>query len=840
MISIAWDDIQDSGTVIDSSEWNAMVTYIKNISGSTATSLSEIEIDADKNWSGQSISNICAISAQSVSANTLATAGKIQHIGDSDTYIEFLAGLGNDIDFYVDGTRIINLDGGAFNLAPDGDIINFEALDSENNTYFSLYGSVGRVGIGIEDTPAYKLQVVGAISAQAISGGKAKIDNLILNGSSITSTYGNCINFESDGYCANMYASGEVAGIQVVNYDNSGNVVIEAESNKQSYLIELNTGDKYINIGKYIEGDNIESFLRFDSISSARLVQYHSGGIEMDQHCINIFHTSGVYISNLGCYDDNTDLIDYADPKYLLEVSGSLYAKSISAQSISGGTIKNHMTSSQMKTWSDSLYAPTGAAGDNSGQVTLSSGLTSDNDIYHDGVATQMYLKDITQGLLKSGASYWKGYTSGQLYYPSSSLKPWFDNLYAPTGAAGDNSGQVTLSSGLTSDTDIYHDGAATQAYLNDIPQAVIKSGTNWQKAYESGTKAVYSETYSSEGDLTGILDDNYAPSTAIHGLYYPSSSGKSIKTSYDNHSGQISKHYTSSNMKLWTDGLYAPTGLKLPGSGAVTFTSGLASDDTVYHIGVATDLYIASSIVWNKAFESGQIALYEETYGDEASLTAVLDDNYSPSSESHGLYAPSSSYNTHINDISKHYTSGNIKNWMDDLYSPTGGSSDSSGAVTLSSGLKVDSTNIWHDGPITNLYLNDVPESVIKSGSNWSSAYASTQIAYYSDTDVDHDSTTNFVAAEHISHDGGGYFSGSNISGGSINIGNIYGTPAASSQISGTQLLTRRYDSKPTAANHTGEIIRVSGGAGESTWIYLSAKNSSDNWVWMQLGVTS
>ena len=117
------------------------------------------------------------------------------------------------------------------------------------------------------------------------------------------------------------------------------------------------------------------------------------------------------------------------------------------------------------------------------------------------------------------------------------------DAIYAPSGTGeSTGSGAVTLTSGLTSDASVFHVGAATEAYLNDVPQSVIKSGANWQKAYESGTKALYSETYGDEASLTAVLDDNYAPSTAAHGLYAPSSA-------YNTHVADTAKHYTSGSM---------------------------------------------------------------------------------------------------------------------------------------------------------------------------------------------------------------------------------------------------------------------------------------------------
>ena len=48
-------------------------------------------------------------------------------------------------------------------------------------------------------------------------------------------------------------------------------------------------------------------------------------------------------------------------------------------------------------------------------------------------------------------------------------------------------------------------------------------------------------------------------------------------------------------------------------------------------------------------------------------------------------------------------------------------------------------------------------------------------------------------------------------------------------------------FATKPADASlYPGQIIRVSGGASDPTYLFISVNNSSDAWVWMQLGVTS
>jgi hypothetical protein len=51
----------------------------------------------------------------------------------------------------------------------------------------------------------------------------------------------------------------------------------------------------------------------------------------------------------------------------------------------------------------------------------------------------------------------------------------------------------------------------------------------------------------------------------------------------------------------------------------------------------------------------------------------------------------------------------------------------------------------------------------------------------------------------------------------------------------------TRLHSSKPADASlYSGQIIRVSGGSTEGTWIFMSVRNTSDGWEWVQLGMST
>jgi len=78
-----------------------------------------------------------------------------------------------------------------------------------------------------------------------------------------------------------------------------------------------------------------------------------------------------------------------------------------------------------------------------------------------------------------SGDEYSKAYASAQIAIYDSA----------------DTSSQVTLASGLASSNVLYHDADASLLYLDSVPQSVLKSGSEYWKAYQSGQIASYGAT---------------------------------------------------------------------------------------------------------------------------------------------------------------------------------------------------------------------------------------------------------------------------------------------------------------------------------------------------------
>ena len=177
------------------------------------------------------------------------------------------------------------------------------------------------------------------------------------------------------------------------------------------------------------------------------------------------------------------------------------------------------------------------------------------------------------------------------------------DRLTWAAVAAGDTSGQVTLLSGLslTVGSNLYHDGDSTGLYIvsaNQYSQAYDHS-SNTSIHYVSSS--LYPQFYpSSLGNSLNTSYTGHSSNSDIHFTkesldddYYPSSAGNSLSTSYTGHSSNADIHYPSSQMEAWFDGLYAPSGVSGDTSSQVTLSSGLTSDDNIYHDGVATDMFL-------------------------------------------------------------------------------------------------------------------------------------------------------------------------------------------------------------------------------------------------------
>ena len=305
-----------------------------------------------------------------------------------------------------------------------------------------------------------------------------------------------------------------------------------------------------------------------------------------------------------------------------------------------------------------------------------------------------IYVSNNRIGIKKSAP----GYTfdiSGTLYakYISgasiqlSLLTDKLNSVYAQSGSTGaDASSQVTLYSGLKSDaTYLYHDGPTTNLYLYQVPQKVLKSGSNYWNAYQSAQIALYSETYSSEGDLTAVLNDNYPASSQVN------------KTLISNISSNIVTKIDNINeVTDWTWGTLSN------GIGINTFSI-LKSGSGDTNLTVKGYAKISSNA------KSGQSA---------KSLLDISGSKY------HDAYIQRGSQ-----------IAGQNLTWNGTQLDAALEGADTSGQVTLTSGLKVDSTYLYHDGPATDLYLYQVPQKVLQSGAQYWQAYQSAQIALYSET---------------------------------------------------------------------------------------------------------
>ena len=181
-----------------------------------------------------------------------------------------------------------------------------------------------------------------------------------------------------------------------------------------------------------------------------------------------------------------------------------------------------------------------------------------------------------------SGASGYIGHSSNvDIHFASSNILNWLDGEYQQSGTQGGISSWYDLDTGagVTPFGGSVSVSGTQAESISILGYDTISS--NAKKGQASGALALYDETYSSEGDLTSVLNDNYAGSsninitllntissnldTKIDGKedsldgyeYYPSTMGNSLSGSYHIHSVDSSIHFT----KVSIDDDYAGSG---------------------------------------------------------------------------------------------------------------------------------------------------------------------------------------------------------------------------------------------------------------------------------------
>ena len=165
----------------------------------------------------------------------------------------------------------------------------------------------------------------------------------------------------------------------------------------------------------------------------------------------------------------------------------------------------------------------------------------------HKAYASSQLLKDlafksqlddnsVTQSMLKSGSEYWKGYLSGQnavthifadanyypsslghslnisyishsgnysIHYPSSSIVPWFNTLYSPTGALKkEDADSYYFPSSLGSNLNLSYIGHSSNSTIH-----FTKSSLNDDYAPSSLTKTRYNEYLGHSGQTNKHID---------------------------------------------------------------------------------------------------------------------------------------------------------------------------------------------------------------------------------------------------------------------------------------------------------------------------------------------
>jgi len=543
-------------------------------------------------------------------------------------------------------------------------------------------------------------------------------------------------------------------------------------------------GGFYLSEGEfYITCDNDND--QFYLSSNAFEMEFNDGGkIEFNPHSFRLELSGSEYVMYMSGSTKLNTGFNTANPLYLVHVSGDFYAETISGGSIQqsiltdkldtvyapSGTVSysglTHISGdTQISGWNETAFTNSGlkwngsnwvvtsigATGtDTSSQVSLISGITSDGTIWHDGSATNLYLASSQEYQQAYGHSsnarnlYYPSslgntlntsYTahSGNSYPHSSNLRTWLNNIYAASGVAGnDTSSQVTLASGLADSLggSLWHDGDATTLYLvssNEYDQAYAFSSNAKNLYYPSSTGNSLNTSYVGHSSNATI---HYA-SSQLYSDLYPSSLGNSLKTSYEGHSSNSLIHYPSSSL----DTLYAPSGEFTTLSGLTdTNVGSVASGQILKYNGTdwipgsdaTSTQWSSSSDFWghssntNIHYTSGQFydGLYPSSLGNtlNASYTGHSSNTFIhyTSGQFYSDFYPSSdgntlntSYTGHSSNVDIHFPSSQMTTWFDQVYAASG---TTGGLTHISGDTQITS---WDEAGFTN-------SGLMWDGSNW------------------------------------------------------------------------------------------------------------------------
>jgi len=664
---MAFNDTKASGDVIYSADWNAFVDFTELISSNAYGHSSNADIHypssllrswfdsvyaptgaagADVAWSGAS-------SFYGFSSNAINLFGASSHTHhDLYLYKENITPFTPDGDYEPATKKYVDDNAGSGGGGTTADYQAGWALVSSQSKITHNFGSTPTiVGISPSGTDTYGYSV-------------SYDDTYIIVYLSIAGKH--CVNWFAGGpstYQYNFFAYPQNQQITKNDDDNiyfSGQNGIYIYSGNNTIIISSSTGVG----GSDVAWSGASDFYGFSS--------------NVKDDLTALFDTSSNFDSRI----DTLEGYDQFNEENYITSSNAI---SRFADSSNYSTHKSdsdiHFPSSSLLAWLNSEYQESGTAGSDvswsgaAGYIGHSSNTDVHVSLTEDSQWTSAYewvnaSSQRYEELLASGTKYTQAYASAQrvkdlfdhtLYIISSNLynKSWIDSFSGnidtridslesqePSSWSGsaefytvsslvnvlnswyDNSSQKYSNAYASAQIAIYEETFSSEGDLTDVldddyhPSGYVISGSEYSRAYASAQIAIYEETYSSENDLTSELNDNYHPSGyVISGSEY-------------------SQAYASAQIALYEETY----------SNESDLTSVL--DDNYHPSG-----YVISGQEYSQAYASAQIAIYTETYSNESDLTSDLDDNYHPSgfvisgAEYSQAYLHSSNSDIHVKD---------------------------------------------------------------------------------------------------------------------------------------------------------------------------------------------
>lgn len=762
---------------------------------------------------------------------------------------------GQGINFVDANTRLYESSDDLYLDADDDIYINPDddlRIQINGTQYAHFDGEVQGLYLGGSSTPSYRLQVNGGIYGTGISG--QKISGGTIKNNTLVSKY-----TSSNHYSGNSLYAYSISCHTFKGPGGTGGEGISEETANARFLwsgVTLNALSSQHLSGGILKTNNIYFPCAPVAYGSSRIYAGGNGNdlyIDSDdQLCLR---PDGVLVLSVGAtqyaiFENQSFRIgSVSTPNYRLQVSaGGLYAPGVSSQRISSQRISSNNILAK-----NYLYATTISCQTFYGYVPAAAGMdeatANARYIWSGVVLNTISSQNISGGTIKGSYISSNGYSG--------------NNIYGYTISCAVFKGPVTGGDGMdesTANARFVWSGVT----LNAISSQNISGGS----IKTSKIKLINTELGFYDGDILALKIDKNTPNTSIYGM---DTSGK--------------------DLWIFSNTLDQSALINLNGSGTVDIYTrngfrfyDVKNGDATQKIDIDFQIDTPRIMGGLNNTDSLQIGANFGPNSWDAPTIYLNGTNQILSISGNNVIVPTILSRSGISTqkISSNKISGTNATFYNKLWGATiscqtlhaylpgaaGMSEETANARFVWSGVKLNAISSQHIssnriyttqiilntvtspgqssiyGNSDDVYIESDDTLYLRPDNNIQIAYGTSYWALFDGSEKSlHIGSANPPSYRLQVTEGGIYapgISSQKISGGTIYSKNYYGRPSISSQISGTQLITRLYPKKPDAGEHMGEIVRISGGADEKTWVFLSVKNDANTAEWIQLGIST